>query len=157
MTKTLVAKPIVKNQLWVITDGERKVGNVVADDSGYDVKIGDQTTHYASTKTIEKNFKITFESAKRVKQSQENLSFAVWPTQSNRVYNSVFDVQRKLHLYTTSPGSKCYHAAGYFAIRQHRTWETVFCPKYIYLQRYEYRGPELSEDALKLQINTRDD
>jgi hypothetical protein len=155
MSKTLVAKPIVKNQLWVITDGEQKIGNVVAGEGGYDVKIGNQTHHYASTKTIEKNFKLVFETAKRVNQSQENLSFAVWPTESNRVYNSVFDVQKKLHLYTKTNASKCYHAAGYFAIRQNRTWETVFCPKYIYLQRYEYVGPAVSPEELQAELNTR--
>jgi hypothetical protein len=48
----LIAKPIVKNQYWVVTDGEKKVGNVIADGSGYDVKIGNNITHYPTTKAI---------------------------------------------------------------------------------------------------------
>ena len=35
----LIAKPIIKNQYWVITDGTNKIGNVVADQNGFDVKI----------------------------------------------------------------------------------------------------------------------
>ena len=27
----LVAKPIIKDQYWVVTDGEQKVGNVIAE------------------------------------------------------------------------------------------------------------------------------
>ena len=35
----LIAKPIVKNQYWVITDGDKKVGNVIADQNGFDVVV----------------------------------------------------------------------------------------------------------------------
>ena len=33
--KTLIAKPVVKNQFWIVTDGNEKVGNVLADAAGY--------------------------------------------------------------------------------------------------------------------------
>ena len=33
MTKTLIAKPVVQNQFWIVTDGKEKVGNVIADGS----------------------------------------------------------------------------------------------------------------------------
>lgn len=147
---TLIAKPVIKNQLWVVTDGKQKVGNVVADQSGYELKLGDVTTHFASTRSIEKDVKITFAPAQKTKSVQETPSFAVWPTERPRVYNSVYDVKRKLHLYTTTPKSKCYHAAGWFAIKQHKEWEKVFCPKYIYLQRYDYVGPVSSENELNI-------
>ena len=35
----LVAKPIIKNQYWVITDGDKKVGNVESQGTGFDVKF----------------------------------------------------------------------------------------------------------------------
>ena len=38
MTKTLIAKPVVKNQFWIVTNGKEKVGNVLADGSGFEVK-----------------------------------------------------------------------------------------------------------------------
>jgi hypothetical protein len=39
MTKTLIAKPVVKNQFWIVTENGEKVGNVIADGSGFEVKL----------------------------------------------------------------------------------------------------------------------
>ena len=135
----LIAKPIVKDQLWVITDGTHKVGNVEANGTGYSVKIGGDTVHYADTKSIEKIFQVEFEKPKKVSKQVE-LPFAQWPTEG-KTYNNFYDVKRKLHIYTTTPKSLCYHCAGYFKINMNGTWETIFCPKYIFVQRYEYSGP----------------
>lgn len=148
----LKAKPIVKGEYWVITDGEKKIGNVIAEGSGFDVKIGNNIEHYASTKQIEKKVNIEFE--KLNKQSQAVApSFAVYPTSGNRIYNSVLDVKRKLHLFTKTQKSKCYYAAGWFAIKQGDEFETVLCPKYIFIQRYKYKGPFKSQAEANSSIN----
>ena len=54
----LKAKPIVKNQYWVVTDGEKKVGNVVAEGNGYELKINGNSQYFTTTKAIEKNASI---------------------------------------------------------------------------------------------------
>jgi hypothetical protein len=145
MMTNLIAKPIVKNQLWVIVDGDRKIGNVEADSTGYSVKIGSDTRHYADTKSIERIFQVEFEKPKKTKPLTE-LPYALWPTEGP-TYNNFYDVKRKIHVYTTSEKSSCYHAAGYFRINMNGTWETIFCPKYIFVQRYEYSGPHNTLDA----------
>ena len=113
----LKAKPIIKNEYWVITDGTKKVGNVIAEGSGFDVKIGDKIEHYTTTKQIEKKVQIEFEKLD-TKQTINEPPFAVYPTDRTKIYNSVLDVRRKLHLYTTTNKSKCYHVAGWFCIKQ---------------------------------------
>jgi hypothetical protein len=135
----LIAKPIVKNQLWVITDGVNKVGNVEADGSGFNVKIGDDTNHFDSTKTIERVIKIEFERP-RTTVKKTAVPYAHWPT-PKRTYNNFYDVKRKLHVFTKTSASKCYHAAGYFKMLMNDEWEIVLCPKYIFIQRYQYHGP----------------
>ena len=144
----LIAKTIVKNQLWVITDGNRKIGNVEADQTGYSIKIGGDTRHYADTKSIEQIFKVEFDKPKKLTQIEE-LPYAIWPTE-DKTYNNFYDVKRKLHVYTQSPTSLCYHCAGYFRINMNGTWETIFCPKYIFVQRYEYLGPFNSQSDADL-------
>ena len=136
---TLIAKPIVKDHLWVITDGKHKVGNVEADGTGYQVKIGDSTRHYADTKSIEQIFQVTFDKPKLV-TTDVDLPYAKWPTKGT-TYNNFYDIKRKLHVYTETPDSHCYHCAGYFKVNMNGTWEDIFCPKYIFVQRYEYFGP----------------
>jgi hypothetical protein len=148
----LIAKPIVKNQYWVVTDGNKKVGNVVAEGSGFDVKLGNLTEHYTTTKAIEKNKQIVFE--KQPKTEKGNAPFAVFPTSVNRIHNSVYDVKRKLHLFTKTAKSKCYYVAGWFSIKQSTEYTTIFCPKYIFVQRYPYMGPFKTEAEAKSSINT---
>lgn len=148
----LVAKPIIKNQYWVVTDGDKKVGNVVAEGSGFDVKIGNNIEHYNTTKAIQKLKHIEFEKIEKSKISEP--PFAIFPTDKNRIYNSVLDVKRKLHLYTTTPKSKCYHVAGWFALKQTNEYTPIFCPKYIFVQRYDYMGPFKSEAEAKESINS---
>jgi len=62
----LKAKPIIKNQYWVVTDGEKKVGNVIAEGSGYELKLGKNSQHFTTTKAIEKTASIEFENVKKV-------------------------------------------------------------------------------------------
>jgi hypothetical protein len=142
----LKAKPIVKNQLWVITDGVKKIGNVEADSSGFNVKIGDTQSHFASTESIEEIVKLEFERPAKANKKTV-LPYAHWPTDS-KTHNNFYDVKRKIHVYTKTIDSKCYYAAGYFRIKMTDAWETVLCPKYIFVQRYPYSGPYESLDQV---------
>jgi len=146
----LVAKTIVKDQLWVITDGNKKVGNVVADQNGYDVKIHGSSVHFSTTEDIKKNYKVSFEPNK-THHTNTMRPYPDFPT-TNKVYNSIIDIKRKLHLYTKTAKSKCYHAAGWFLVNHNGTEQVIFCPKYIFLQRYSYQGPFKTRE--EIIINT---
>lgn len=152
MSKTLIAKPVVKGQFWIVTDGKEKVGNVLSDGSGYEVKLNGNTAHFENTKDIKKQVQIEFEPVKKV-ISEKQLPFKEYPTTS-RVCNSILDVKRKLHLFTKTPKSKCYHVAGWFTIKQGETESVFFCPKYIFIQRYPYKGPFKSESEAENVINS---
>jgi hypothetical protein len=149
---TLIAKPIIKDQYWVVTDGVNKVGNVIADGSGFEVKLHGELTHFTKVDEIQTKTKIRFEPIKTNKKPL-SLPYLEYPTPEN-VYNSVLDVPRKLHLFTQTEKSKCYHVAGWFVINQTGTDIVEFCPKYIFIQRYSYRGPFKTEEEAKTAINT---
>lgn len=157
MTKSFIAKPIIKNQYWVITDGSEKVGNVLANSVGYELKINGTTTTFTDTKTIQKNLPIEFENPKNSKVHVP--LYAQWPT-VGKTYNNVLDIKRKLHIYTKTQKSKCYYAAGYFAMCDGLNWRVEFNPKYIFIQRQQYYGPfhtslEARESINQInQINT---
>jgi hypothetical protein len=147
----LIAKPIVKDQYWVVTDGEKKVGNVQANSAGYEVMLNGSTLQFNNTKDIQKKTRISFQPMKSNKTTVE-MPYPEYPT-PNKTYNNYFDVKRKLHIFTKSLKSKCYHVAGWFSINQNGHFQTVFCPKYIFIQRYPYHGPFRSEDAANNYIN----
>lgn len=151
MSNTLIAKPIIKNQYWVVTDGSKKVGNVIADGSGYEVKLNGVLKHFSNTEDIKKKANIRFESIKSNK-TKIQIPYPELPT-TPRTYNSMFDIKKKLHLFTKTKKSKCYHVAGYYVISQNNEKQVVFCPKYIFIQRYPYEGPFKTEDEAKKLIN----
>lgn len=148
----LVAKPIIKDTYWVVTDGTRKVGNVLANSAGYEVILNGNTLQFNNTKDIEQSTQITFEPLKS-NNTKAQLPYPEYPT-FKKTYNNVFDIKRKLHLFTKTSKSKCYHAAGYFAMEQNSNLEVVFCPKYIFVQRYRYVGPFKTEIEAKQALNT---
>jgi hypothetical protein len=147
----LVAKPIIKDQYWVVTDGEKKVGNVQANSVGYEVILNGSTLQFNNTKDIIKKTNITFQPVKSNKTKVE-MPYPEYPTTA-RTYNNMFDVRRKLHIFTKTKKSKCYHAAGYFVINQNEKKQVFFCPKYIFIQRYDYVGPFKTEDEAKALLN----
>lgn len=149
----LTAKPIIKNQYWVVTDGEKKVGNVIHEGSDYKVILENTKEVYTNTKEIEKSKKIVFEKVEKTKTSVVP-AFAVYPTSNNRTYNNYYDVKRKLHIFTKTPKSKCYYVAGWFAVKQNEEFIPVLCPKYIFIQRYDYLGPFMTKEEVNSSINS---
>ena len=116
MSKPLIAKPVVKNQFWIVTDGKEKVGNVIADGSGFEVKLNGNKTHFKNTNTIKKQTNIQFETVK-VEKNKKEIPFNEYPT-TKKVYNSILDIKRKIHLFTKTQKSKCFHAAGWYVLCQ---------------------------------------
>jgi hypothetical protein len=57
-------------------------------------------------------------------------------------------------LYTKTTKSKCYYAAGWYALKQGTEFTTVLCPKYIFVQRYECYGPFMTKNEAENAINT---
>ena len=148
----LVAKPIIKDQFWVVTDGEKKVGNVQANSIGYEVMLNGSTLQFNNTDELKKKTKIRFQIHKS-NNTKAELPYPQYPT-TDKTYNSLFDIKKKLHLFTKSANSKCFHAAGWFVINQNGQNEVIFCPKYIFIQRYEYHGPFKSESEANSLLNT---
>lgn len=147
----LVAKPIVKDQFWVVTDGERKVGNVQANSAGYEVILNGNTLQFDNTKDIKKQTKISFQPMKSNK-TKVGMPYPEYPTTA-KTFNNIFDLKRKLHIFTKTKKSKCFHVAGWFVIEQNGQKQVVFCPKYIFVQRYQYIGPFKTEPEAETHIN----
>jgi len=148
----LIAKPVVKDQYWIVTDGEKKVGNVLANGSGYSVKIGNTKKEYSSTKTIASKERIEFVKFKKIDKKNPN-PYEDFPV-TGKPYNSILDVKRKIHLFTKSAKSKCYYAAGWYALKQGEGFVAVLCPKHIFVQRYECLGPFTTKNEALNAINT---
>jgi hypothetical protein len=147
---SLIAKPIVDKQFWVLQKNNQKVGNIEAVTGGFQVKINNQVVaQYKSIKMVERNINIQFEPAVK-KEKVKSSTHAVhgYPTIS-RVYNPMWDVPQKLPVYTKTNKSKSWHAAGWYTVKKGRRWAAMQDPKLILLERYPYQGPfHTKEEAL---------
>ncbi len=85
-----------------------------------------------------------------VKESEHALPNEVhgYPT-STAPHNSMFDIRKKLPLFTKSEDSKSLYCAGYYTIKFEKGWVKSFCPKKITLERYPYKGPFKTEIEMK--------
>lgn len=147
----LVAKSIVKNQFWIVTDGDKKVGNIEANNDGYSVQLNGQLRQFNSSDEIKKSTHIKFENIDFT-EAKITKPYPEYPTPA-KVYNSVIDITRGLHLFTETAQSKCLHAAGWFVVEHNGIIEVIFCPKYIFVQRYPYKGPFKTETDANLRVN----
>ena len=68
-------------------------------------------------------------------------------------YNGMYDVKRKLPLYTKTVKSQSFYCAGYYIIKFEKGWVKSFCPKVITLQRYTYQGPFTTELEMRKQLS----
>jgi hypothetical protein len=133
----LIAKTIVNNSYYIVIDGSNKVGNVLVKDNGVFLTVNKQTTKYSSTQELSKNAHIKFSNSS-IKVRENNI--ITYPAPKT-THNHLYDSKLKLQLFTNEPDSKSYRAAGYFAVKLTDEFEVVYCPKHIYLTRYEFKGP----------------
>jgi hypothetical protein len=142
---TLIAKPVIDKQFWILQQDNRKVGNIEACDGGYQVKINNQIAQFKTIKLAAKTANIEFVPA--VKKTAPKISVGHvhgYPV-AGRIYNPMWDVPQQLPVYTKTNKSKSWFAAGWYNVKKGRHWRTVQSPKLIVLQRYPYQGPFYTE------------
>jgi hypothetical protein len=153
----MIAKPVVKNKMWIVESGGTKVGNIMTVDEGGVVYLHDnQRESFPSIKILQKTYNIEFVKAERTKKEKHDIYYVYGYPTNSAPQNEVLDVQRYLPIYTKGDKSKSYFCAGYYIIKFSSTWVRAYCPKLITLNRYEYQGPfktqERMADALR-EIN----
>jgi hypothetical protein len=142
---TLVAKPVVDKQFWILQEDNRKVGNVEACAGGYQVRINNQVTQFKTIRMAAQRVNIEFESAPRATKTPPAITDVHGYPVNGRVYNPMWSVTQHLPVYTKTAKSKSWFAAGWYRVRRGRSWSTVLAPKLIVLQRYAYAGPFLTQ------------
>ena len=147
----LHAKPIIDNKFWIVEKDGAKFATLRKNEDNRFVlsnELGVQI--YNDQDSLTREFGKDFFVAKIIKQADDSLPNEVhgFPT-SATPHHAMFDIQRKLPLFTKSEDSKSLYCAGYYVIHFDKGWVKSFCPKLITLQRYEYQGPFKTEIEMK--------
>lgn len=143
----LKALPVVKNKFWIVErDGEKIATIQAVDEGGFVFVDKEKRQPYASVRSIKNKLNIVFDKPEKSKQEAGNEVYG-FPT-STKAYNCLYDVSKRLPIYTKNAKSKSYFCAGHYAVKFNNSWTKTFCPKLITLQRYDFVGPYKTKTEL---------
>lgn len=152
---TIKAKPVLKDRFWIIENNNQRIGTMSWNDDRYMFSTQGETCFFDNKRQMKKTFgtdivwtDITPETPKVVSEvfTVHGYLTSVTP------YNTMYDVKRKLPLFTKSNKSKSAYCAGYYIIKFDKGWVKSFCPKLITIERYEYRGPFKTELEMREEL-----
>jgi hypothetical protein len=150
---SIKAKAILQDKFWIVEEQGEKVGTLTKNEDGYIFSKKGNISFYQSDKEISNEFGANFLTAKiTTPKDNKELSVHGYPTRSVP-YNSMYDIQRKLPLFTKSEKSKSVYCAGFYLIRFNVNWLKSFCPKLVTVEDNDYMGPYKTEIEMKIALS----
>jgi hypothetical protein len=146
------AKPIVDGKFWIVEQDGTKIATLhKKENNKFVLSSTNGEMMFNKKQDLTKQFgEGFFLSSTKVKVTKSEEAYEVhgYPSMC-KPYNSMYDVRRKLPLFTKSNQSKSLYCAGYYTIRFDKGWVRSFCPKLITIERYESKGPFKTEFEMK--------
>ena len=143
------AKTILEDKFWIVEENGERVGTLTKQDDAFMLSSKGEISFYKSVRQLKKTFGTDFLTAK-ITNTNNSTDYSVhgFPTKSTP-YNSMYDITRKLPLFTKSEKSKSVYCAGYYLIKFNKSWLKSFCPKLVTIERNDYMGPYKTELEMK--------
>ena len=136
-----VAKPVLDNKFWILEDNGQKVGTIRSNENGVTLTVGNQNQTFKALSELKQKIKVDFTGKEVTKKETKEYEVHGYACKT-KPHNPIYDLKRKLPLYTKTSDSQSFFCAGYYVIH----WEDdnhspAYCPKLITLSRYTYDGP----------------
>jgi hypothetical protein len=149
---TIKTKNLLKDRFWIIENNGKPVGTVTKDEERYMFADSAQTKFFNNSLQLENFLGVNLDRTEVTFVDKKSYDVYGYPT-SVEPFNIVYDIKRKLPLFTKSEKSKSLYCAGYYIIRFEKGWVKSFCPKLITVERYETRGPFKTKERMKEELN----
>lgn len=146
---TLNAKTIIKNKFWIVERDGEKIATIQAGPGGVFYVDGNRRTRFPSIKVLSQEFGVKFDRpAKKIKTEPSGTVYG-FPIDTVEGFNALYNVVKRVPVYTKCEKSKSMFCAGYYLIELDGEWTEAFCPKLITINRYPFVGPFYSEEEMK--------
>jgi hypothetical protein len=147
-------KEVLKDKFWIVEDKGTNIGTLSLHDEKYMLSSSTGTEFFDTKQQLGNRFRTNVSWTDLDITQQTPLERVVhgFPTSCDP-YNSIFDVKRRLPLFTKSNKSKSLYCAGYYIIRFEKGWVKSFCPKLITIERYESKGPFKTEFIMRQELS----
>lgn len=146
------ANPIVAGKFWIVEEDGERIGTLSKqEDKTYMYCCNTHTKFYENEKQLTRDVDIEWgiKDAKTVTTDKEVHGFKT----SCTPHNAMYDVKRKLPLFTKSKKSKSLYCAGYYIIRFEKGWVRSFCPKLVTIEGYTSKGPFKDELTMRQELS----
>lgn len=149
---SIEAKLIINDKFWIVEDLGVRIGTLSKDGDGFLLSKKGEVVFFKDEQQLKKKFGKNFLSDKvnALTIDKENNIYG-FPCKTE-AYNSMYDIKRKLPLFTKSEKSKSVYCAGYYLIKFNVNWLKSFCPKLITVERNEYLGPFKTEIEMRASL-----
>jgi hypothetical protein len=154
MSEIVQAKEIINNKFWIVEKDGEKIATLRKDDENRFVMSNDIGVKiFENLKSITDQYGHDFFVARIIREATDSVECQVhgFPS-STTPFNPMFDIRKKIPLFTKSEDSKSQYCAGFYIIRFDKGWVKSFCPKLITLQRYPYEGPFKTQIEMKQRL-----
>jgi len=155
------AKTLIKDKFWIMEQDGHKLGTLQKQEDNGWIFLSKQNKNqrevFHTQESLFEKFGFGMFDTSNIKTEEDEIqvdNFDVhgYPC-SQHPYNPMFDVQKKLPVYTKTPKSKSQFSAGYYIICFEKGWRKAYCPKMITLSRYENKGPMKTKIEMQQVLN----
>lgn len=138
----LHAKPIIQDKFWIIEKDGENFATLTNDNNQFIMSGKSGVKLFNNKASLTKQFGKDFFVVNIIKEATYANAYEVhgYPTKTIPC-NPMFDVTRRLPLYTKSSNSKSFFCAGYYLVLFNKGWLKGYCPKLATLQEHKYIGP----------------
>ena len=147
----LQAKPVVQDKFWIVEQNGQKIGTLRCNDY-YVLTVNHKNYRFSDRESLCSNVQISFNAGViETKNSTKKYNVYNFPCKLEP-FNGIYDLKRKLQLYTKTATSQCFYCAGYYLIKFKHGWVNAYCPKLLTLSRNEYSGPFKTKIEVHVQL-----
>ena len=152
----MIAKEVMPGKFWILEDGQgAKKGTLqAAMDGKYNAMVDGKTISFTDWAMVVKDLSIVVGNKEKVVEDATH-EVEGYPTNC-APFNSVWDVKKKLPLFTKAEKSKSLHAAGYYIVKFEHGWVHSFCPKLTTLTNNEWQGPFKTKLEMRERLRLAD-
>ena len=143
-----IAKSIIKNKFWVVEQDGEQIATIQSCPDGVSYVQDHAREKFASVNLLKTKHNVSFSNERRKKSTANVFEVSGYPCDC-KPYNSLFNLSKKLPVYTKINASKSFFCAGHYLIKFAADYVQTFCPKLITLNRYDFIGPFVSKQEMK--------
>lgn len=148
---TVHAKEIINGKFWILEDEGEKVATLSLADDKFLLADRKGTRFFDNTVSVETDFgkQIVWQNLEII---EHHFNEVHGYHTSVKPFNAMFNIQKKLPLFTKSENSKSIYCAGYYIIKFDKGWVKSYCPKLITIEKYQYEGPFKTKIEMRTEL-----